>query len=106
MDISVKELKEKIDSGQAPVMIDVRNPFEWDQQHLEGVKKITLGTIPVYLNDLKEYKDQEIVMICRSGGRSGQATAFLKQQGFSNVRNLAGGMLAWKAHIDPTFDVS
>ena len=44
MDISVKELKEKIDSGQAPVMIDVRNPFEWDQQHLEGVKKITLGT--------------------------------------------------------------
>ena len=105
MDISVQELKAKIDNNESPIMIDVREPWEWDTQHLDGVKKIALGTIPGFLPDLSENKDKEVIMICRSGGRSGQATMFLKNQGFSNVRNLAGGMLAWKANIDPTFDV-
>ena len=105
MDITVNELKQRIDEGTAPVMIDVRNPDEWARQHLEGVEKISLGTIPAKLPDMTDWKDQEVVMICRSGGRSGRATAFLAQQGFSNVRNLTGGMLAWKAEIDPTFDV-
>ncbi|MEM7658511.1 MAG: rhodanese-like domain-containing protein [Bacteroidota bacterium] len=54
---------------------------------------------------MAELKDKEVVMICRSGGRSGRATAFLKQQGFANARNLQGGMLAWKAEINPEFDV-
>lgn len=106
MDITVKELKERIDQGTAPVMIDVREPYEWENQHLPGVRKISLGTIPAFLPDLtSELKDQEVVMICRSGGRSGRATQFLANQGFSNVRNLQGGMLAWKAEIDPAFNV-
>ncbi|MCL4156023.1 UNVERIFIED_CONTAM: hypothetical protein GTU68_057862 [Idotea baltica] len=86
-------------------MVDVREPHEWDQQHLSGVEKISLGTVPAKLADIAAWKDKEVVLICRSGGRSGNATAFLKQQGFSNARNLSGGMLAWKAEIDPTFDV-
>ena len=106
MEISVKELKERIDAGTAPVMVDVREPHEWDRQHLDGVKKISLGTLPVKLQEeLGELKEQEVVMICRSGGRSGRATAFLQQQGFSKVLNLTGGMLAWKKEIDPSFDV-
>ena len=105
MDITVKELKERIDNGTAPVMIDVREPNEWERDHLEGVEKISLGVLPAKLPDLADLKGQEVVMICRSGGRSGRATAFLKQQGFDQVRNLQGGMLAWKAEIDPEFDV-
>ena len=105
MDITVQELKERIDAGTAPVMIDVRELHEWEQDHVEGVEKISLGTLPAKLADMEAWKDKEVVMICRSGGRSGRATAFLAQQGFQNVRNLTGGMLAWKEHIDPSFDV-
>jgi len=105
MDISVQELKQRIDAGDAPIMIDVREPHEWDQQHLPGVEKVSLGTLPVKLNELDAYKDKEVVMICRSGGRSGRATMFLQQQGFKNVRNLSGGMLAWRDNIDDSFDV-
>ncbi|RMG69603.1 MAG: rhodanese-like domain-containing protein [Bacteroidetes bacterium] len=104
-DITVKELKERLDAGNPPVMIDVREQFEWDRQHLPGVKKISLGTLPQSLPDLAALKDQEVVLICRSGGRSGRATAFLRQQGFSQARNLIGGMLAWKEEVDQTFDV-
>ncbi|MEO0474273.1 MAG: rhodanese-like domain-containing protein, partial [Bacteroidota bacterium] len=67
--------------------------------------KISLHELPDKVSELADLKSQEVVMICRSGGRSGRACMFLAQQGFSNVRNLEGGMLAWKAVVDPTFDV-
>lgn len=105
MDISARELKERIDAGTTPIMIDVREPHEWEMQHLDGVHKISLGDLPTQLNELAQYKDQEVVLICRSGGRSGRATAFLQQQGFSNARNLLGGMIGWKAEIDASFSV-
>ena len=105
MDITVQELKKRIDAGEAPIMIDVREAHEWAMDHLEGVEKISLGILPLKLSDLDAYKDQEIVMICRSGGRSGQATALMRSRGFEGVRNLTGGMLAWKAYIDPGFNV-
>lgn len=105
MDINVNELNERLLKGDKPVMIDVREPHEWDMQHLDGVIKISLGSLPSSLEDLAQYKDQEVVMICRSGGRSGQATNYLRSAGFANVRNLMGGMLAWKAYIDPAFRV-
>ena len=106
MDITVQELKARIDAGTAPIMIDVRNPHEWEMQHLAGVKLISLHEIPAKVAELADIKDQEIVMICRSGGRSGQATQFLANNGFTHVRNMVGGMLAWKASIDTTFDVN
>ncbi len=105
MDISVQELKKRLDAGESLIMIDVREPHEWEMDHLEGISKISLGVLPGELADMAEKKDQEIIMICRSGGRSGKATAFLKSKGFTQARNLAGGMLAWKANIDPTFNV-
>lgn len=106
MDITVNDLKERIDAGTAPIMIDVRNPHEWETQHLPGVRLISLNEIPGKLAELEELKEKEVVMICRSGGRSGQATQFLTNNGFQNVRNMVGGMLAWKAYIDPSFDVN
>lgn len=107
-DITVRELKERMDAGTLPVMIDVREPHEWDNQHLEGVEKISLGMLaaPEVQDKIKAYGDQEVVFICRSGGRSGQATQFARQRfGLSNARNLIGGMLAWQADIDETFKV-
>ena len=105
MDITVQELKAKIDAGQTPLMIDVREPHEWDMDHLEGVRKISLGILPVQLPGLDEFKDQEIVLICRSGARSARATGLLHSHGFDGARNLVGGMLAWKTYIDPGFNV-
>lgn len=105
MDITVQELKERIDKGESPLMIDVRESFEWDQQHLPGVKMISLGSLPHQLDEIADLKDREIVVICRSGGRSGNAAAYLRQNGFQHVRNLTGGLLAWKAKIDPEFDI-
>lgn len=105
MDITVQELKERIDKGDTPIMIDVREPHEWEMQHLTSVEKISLGTLPYKIQDIEEMRDKEVVMICRSGGRSGRATQFLSDQGFTNVRNLEGGMLAWKSVVDATFNV-
>jgi rhodanese-related sulfurtransferase len=104
-DISVRELQERIKKGEAPVMIDVREEFEWNMQHLSGVKKISLGNLPEKLDEIGELKGEEVVLICRSGGRSGRATDYLRQQGFSQARNLTGGMLAWKAQVDSAFNV-
>ncbi len=104
-DITVDELKSRLDAGTAPVMIDVREPFEWEMQHLEGVEQISMGDISGKIEEIAAWKDQELVIVCRSGGRSGKITEFLRQKGFSQVRNLTGGMLAWKREIDPTFNV-
>ncbi|MFK7969142.1 MAG: rhodanese-like domain-containing protein [Bacteroidia bacterium] len=107
-DITVRELKERIDADTAPVMIDVREPHEWEAQHLAGVEKVSLTMLaaPEVQERIKAYGDAEVVFICRSGGRSGQATQVARQRfGLSNARNLIGGMLAWKAEIDETFNV-
>lgn len=95
MDITVQELKKRLDAGDKSfVFIDVREPHEYQDFNL-GAKLIPLGTIPTALADLEEYKDTEIVVHCRSGARSGNAKNFMLQNGFKNVRNLEGGVLAW-----------
>lgn len=106
-DITAKELKERIDANDAPIMIDVREAHEWEMQTLDGVEKISLGRIadPDVQMKLRQYGDKEVVFICRSGGRSGRATAFARQLGLTNARNLLGGMLGWKENIDPDFQV-
>jgi adenylyltransferase/sulfurtransferase len=106
-DITVQELNQRIADNDAPVMIDVREPHEWQMQHLDGVEKISLGRFgdPDVQMQLRGYEDKEVVFICRSGGRSGRATAFARQLGAVNARNLTGGMLAWKENVDPTFEV-
>jgi rhodanese-related sulfurtransferase len=103
-DITVQELKDRMDAGTCPPVIDVRETWEFEQDHIEA-QNIPLATVPVKIADLSAYKDQELVICCRSGGRSGQACAFLRAQGFAKVRNLTGGMLAWKANIDSAFNV-
>jgi len=98
-DITVQELKQRLDAGEEIILIDVREPHEREICHIGGTL-IPLGTIPEKLNELSEHKDKEIIVYCRTGGRSSNAVAFLKGQGFVNVRNLVGGVHAWSDQID------
>lgn len=105
-DISVTELKQRLDAGERPILIDVREEYEHKTANIGGIH-IPLGSLPMQLEDLAQYKDQEVILYCRSGGRSGSAVAFLTQQaGFKNARNMVGGVTAWKAQVDPTFTVA
>lgn len=95
-DISVQELHERMQNGTAPMIIDVREQYEWDEFHIGG-NLVPLGTIQAALPDLEDHMEEEIVVMCRSGARSSAARDFLVRQGFRNVRNLTGGVLAWQA---------
>ncbi len=94
MDITVQELKERLDRKEDFVFIDVREPYEFNEFNL-GAKLIPVGVINDHLTELEAHKNAEIVVHCRSGARSGMAQQLLQQAGFSNVRNLTGGVLAW-----------
>jgi len=76
------------------ILIDVREDWEYEAGHIPGATLIPLGDIPNRLNEIP--KDKTVIAVCRSGNRSGQATQFLQQQGFDNIHNMQGGMLAWE----------
>lgn len=98
--MSVTELETKIKNNQRPYLLDVREPFERDICKLTDDKNIPLKDLPNRMSELN--KDQEIVIYCRSGGRSQQACQYLEQNGFTNVINLTGGVLAWSDYVDPS----
>jgi rhodanese-related sulfurtransferase len=95
MDITVQELKEKLDKGEKFVFIDVREKYEYEEFNL-GAKLIPLGDFQFAIPEFEDHKDDEIVIHCRSGARSGMAQQLMQQAGFTNVRNLTGGVLAWQ----------
>ena len=94
MDITVQELKQKLDNGEDFTLVDVRETYEHEEFNVGG-RLIPLGELPSSIAELAAAKDGEVVVYCRSGKRSGMAQRLLQQAGFSNVRNLEGGMLAW-----------
>jgi rhodanese-related sulfurtransferase len=95
MDITAQELKERLDKGEKINLIDVREEYEFDEDNLGG-QLYPLGSLPSQIDDLEDLKDEEIIIYCRSGARSGRAQQFMEQNGFSNVRNLTGGILAYR----------
>lgn len=98
MTISPQELKAKLDKGDNLLLLDVREQWEFDLAKLNGSTLIPLGTLPQSLPRLN--RNSEIVCICHHGMRSADATNFLLQQGFTNVKNLVGGIDAWSAQVD------
>jgi rhodanese-related sulfurtransferase len=96
MDITIEELKERLDKGENLNLIDVREEYEFDEFNI-GATLIPLGELPDRLEEIEAWKDQEILIHCRSGARSGRAKEYLESEGYSNVRNVLGGMLAWQA---------
>ncbi len=97
--LSVKELKRRMDAGEKLFILDVREPFEYQIANIGG-KLIPQNEVPQRLAEIDH--DREIVVQCKSGGRSQRIAEFLKQSGFPNVANLAGGILAWSDEVDPT----
>jgi adenylyltransferase/sulfurtransferase len=97
--ISVEQLKAEIDAGKKPFILDVREPHEYAIVNL-GVPLIPVGQLPNRLNELPAAKDEEIVVHCKTGSRSQKASLTLKAAGFTNVKNLAGGITAWADKID------
>lgn len=99
-DMTVKDLKARMDTGSAPLVLDVREPSEAAICRLPGSLLIPLGELPRRLGELDP--SVEIVVHCRSGGRSARAVALLREQGFTRATNLAGGILNWASEIDPS----
>ena len=94
--ITVHELKERLSKGEKLNLVDVREPSEHSDFNIGG-ELIPLGRIQAMdVDELEELKDQELILYCRSGNRSGQACQILEMMGFRNTKNLAGGMLAWQ----------
>ena len=99
MNITVQELKRRLDNDDQITLIDVREPHEHEDYNIGG-KLIPLGSIPDSIESLMPHQGDEIVLYCRSGQRSGTAQQYLIQLGFDKTYNLEGGMLAWAAEID------
>lgn len=95
--ISTKELELLLAKKKAVNLIDVREVGEVAAVKIPGVVNIPLGLLEARMHELD--KSKEYIMVCRSGGRSGQATAFLEYQGY-NVTNMVGGMLAWEGEVE------
>jgi rhodanese-related sulfurtransferase len=98
-DITCEELKERMDKGEKLTIIDVREPYEYEEYNI-GAQLIPLGEIPSKLDELAHLKNEEVIVHCRSGARSGNAKLFMIESGFTNVRNLIGGMVQWQATFE------
>jgi len=100
LDITAPELKARLDRGDDLVIVDVREPQEYQINRIPGSLLIPLGDIPKRYNELDQ--DQLLVMQCKSGARSARAADFLRSVGFRNVLNLTGGILDWIDKVDPS----
>ena len=95
-EITVEELKSRVDAGEQLNVIDVREPDEYAEYNL-GAKLIPLGQVlSMQLDELDDLKNEELIIHCKSGKRSLQACLVMEQMGFSNVKNLVGGAMAWQ----------
>lgn len=88
------------DSRPAPVLLDVREPWEFELCHLDGAQHMPMHLVPVRFGELNP--DQDIVVICHHGARSMQVGMFLESRGFAAITNLAGGVEAWATEVDPS----
>ncbi len=100
--ISVTELKKRMDQNEMPVLIDVREPTEWDIVHIPGATLMTRSSAAAQTLRQRYGADANLVIVCKSGRRSAEVTAELLNLGMRNVRNLEGGVLAWVKDIDPS----
>lgn len=99
-EISVEELKARLDAGTAPLVIDVREGWELDISRVEFARHVPMGEVPERLSELDP--QAPLIVMCRSGGRSMQVCRFLEKHGFRSLSNLTGGILAWGERIDPS----
>ena len=93
-DITSKELHQRLSSGEKLNIIDVREEWEFEEKNI-GAVLIPLASLPDRLSEIEKFKEQELIIHCKSGARSGKAKQFLEAQGYTKVRNLLGGILGY-----------
>jgi len=96
--MNAAELKRQLDSGVMPVLLDVREPWEYEICRIEGSVNVPMSQITQHLDDLD--KEANTIVICHHGSRSWQVGSFLESRGFNNLTNLDGGVSAWAEQID------
>ncbi len=96
-----EELHDRLSKKETPILLDVREDEEWDICHFENALHVPMGDIPSRLQDLDKYAEDEIIVYCHHGIRSANVQNYLTQQGFTNVRNLTGGIDAYAIRVDP-----
>jgi len=99
-EIDALTLKERLDGENPPLVLDVREPWEVEIASIDGSVNIPLGELTSRVGELP--RDRPIAVMCHHGGRSAQATAWLRNQGFDHAANVAGGIDAWARTVDPT----
>ena len=100
-EVTPRDVKSMLDRGDKFLFIDCRLPNEYQITHIDGTKLIPLQQIGQHISSLKPHQNDKIVVHCRSGGRSMQFTQLLRQNGFADVRSMAGGILLWNKDINP-----
>jgi len=100
-EITVTELNERMEAGNAPVLVDVREYYEADIADLPEVGQLRIPMAELAERFEEIDKDTEVVLYCRSGARSDRAARFLLRQGYDKIVNLKGGVLAWGRDVDP-----
>lgn len=103
-EITVQELKEKKEHNEDFLLLDVREDMEYMVSNLGG-HHIPVEQLESRLQEIEDRKDAEVVVMCRSGGRSARAAALLENYGFKQVANLTGGIKKWAEEIDPSLPV-
>jgi adenylyltransferase/sulfurtransferase len=98
--ITVEELSRKLNAKEPVVLVDVREPQEWEINRLEGAKFIPVNELPSRVSELSTA--DEIVVYCKGGQRSSYAVRFLRDIGFKKVKNLTGGIIEWVLKVDPS----
>jgi rhodanese-related sulfurtransferase len=97
--ISVEEVKARLDAGESLHLVDVREPAEHQEFNIGGTL-LPLGQVRMMdTESIDDWKDEEVICYCRSGNRSGQACMILETAGFTNVKNLTGGMISWQERV-------
>ena len=101
LEITVDQLKQQLSSNNPPLLLDVREPWEYATAHIEGAKLMPMNEVPgKAFTELDE--DQPIAVLCHHGSRSLSVANWLQQQGFAKAQSVAGGIDHWSQAIDPT----
>lgn len=101
-EVSVRDVKARIDAGEAVRLVDVREPMEHAITHIEGAELIPMNTVPQRLQHLEgEAEDTMLIVLCHHGMRSLNVVNWLRNQGIENCQSMAGGIEAWSCEIDP-----
>jgi rhodanese-related sulfurtransferase len=102
-EITPKELKTRLDAGEAIDIVDIREAWELRQSHLDGAKHIPMNDIPESLDRVP--RNKPVVIMCHMGSRSAMVANWLQKQGYDNVYSLAGGIDRWAEEVDPSIPI-